>query len=139
MKEDFISKAFNKNTKNRFLLFDEINDCVESDLYDKCLVDEIIKKILKDLPHEVDINVHESMMNILSSVYLDSSLSDEIEEYIIDNIEGMNKNSIFHALSIISESNLENRFDLLRYFSQKGDKAVSDFSKELLSVIEKNS
>jgi hypothetical protein len=139
MKNEFVSKAFDESIHDRSLVFDELNDGIEAGIYSESEVDEITLAILDALPSEKNESIHESMMNILSGIYLSSNHSKDIEKYVINHINSMKKNSIVHALSIISESNIKEKSDIVSTFVSYENKCISDLATEYLSIINRKS
>ncbi|ODC03939.1 hypothetical protein BFW38_10705 [Terasakiispira papahanaumokuakeensis] len=117
------------------MLVDELNDEIETEVYSDKEKLSIVLKLLMLLPNETDLSVHESILNLLSGVYPSGLGVREIDNYILGYIQGSNSGSLVHALSIVSESNLEEKKEILTSFLKSDISAIQNLAQNYLSEI----
>ncbi|MCG7928349.1 MAG: hypothetical protein JAY67_22775 [Candidatus Thiodiazotropha taylori] len=133
MSDSLISKICDVNYEHRDLLVDELNDEIENGSFKAEEIRSITMNLLRVLPSETDETVHESVLNLLSSIYTSSICVSEIERYVIDHIQEMKPGSLVHAFSILSESKLKERKAIFFKFSRSENVAIQELTIDYLS------
>jgi hypothetical protein len=131
--DSLISRICDPQMENRDLLVDELNDELEIKSYDEEETLLIIHKLLSLLPTETDQAVHESILHLLSGIYSSGRGAQDIEKYILDNIQELKPGSLVHALSILSESKLAERKEIFSAFSQSDNLAIQEIARNYFS------
>lgn len=135
MSNSLIFQICNTRCDGRDILVDELNDEIEAKVYSDKETLSIVLKLLILLPNETDLSVHESILNLLSGVYPSGLGAREIENYILSDIQELHPGSLVHALSIVSESNLEEKKAILTSFSKSDISAIQNLAQNYLSEI----
>ena len=128
-----ISRICDPRGEDRDLLVDELNDGIEAESYSKQETLSIIHQLLGLLLTETDQAVCESILNLLSGIYPSGNGARDIEIYILEHIHELKPGALVHALSILSESNLEEREKIFSDFSYSDNESIREMARNYLS------
>ncbi|WP_444943245.1 hypothetical protein ACJJIK_15310 [Microbulbifer sp. ZKSA006] len=137
MKNNLISKICDPQNHARDLLVDELNDEIEAGSFSKEDTQLIVHSLLKLLPAEQDQAVNESILNLLSSLYPSGITDRDIEVYVLDHIKDFKPGSLIHALSILSESKLNERKAIFSHFSKSDNTSIQEVVRNYLLEIDR--
>ncbi|MET0027445.1 MAG: hypothetical protein ABW101_07380 [Candidatus Thiodiazotropha sp.] len=128
-----ISRICDPHNEDRDLLVDELNDELVAESYSKQETLLIIHRLLGLLLTETDQSVCESVLNLLSGIYPSGNGARDIETYILEHIHELRPGALVHALSILSESNLDEREEIFSDFLHSDNRAIQEVARNYLS------
>lgn len=133
MNSELMEKIQDKNFERRDLLVDQLNDEIELGSYKETDLQYIISILIGIFSTEKDDCLHESIMNFISNSYLMLPDKEEVNELIISNYEDMKPNVLCHAISIIFDSDIPQKKDVLRSLLVYPDEEISKIVANYLS------
>lgn len=131
-----ILKIIGENEADKDLLLDELNDDIESRQYTPKELDYIVEKVLYLLSEKIEDKVYESAMNLLVTAYPLTYNKKNINEFVIKNLKGMSSGNLIHALSIIAESNIADRLEILNFYKNSENKSIKNAAIKYLTMHE---
>lgn len=133
MNNELLEKILNNQQESRDLLIDELSDYMNSDNLSENDKLNIIKNLVTCLKNELNNDVHESIMNLLSDMYFDGIGEDYIIDFVSSSLKSMPIASIAHALPILANSNLKNRFELIERYCNSDNLSLAEIAEESMN------
>jgi hypothetical protein len=133
--QEKIKQVSNQNLKDRDLVVSEILDLIEYDSLSKDVVVNVLIDLTSILTKENDPDVIESIFNLFSTIFTkQEQYTKLILPVCIEQLPKLDPGSLAHALVMISESNLQNRNQIIQEYLESENLTIKKLAQELTAA-----
>lgn len=129
---EWVGKVANASPEVVDVVLDELND----EICSASIGEEDAAALVRGLSGVVGPRgasaAQESFLNVLSTLYLQGRALGDIERVVLDRLEGLQVNSLSHALEIIGASHLPKRVDILSEYERHASLHIRALAQKLL-------
>ena len=130
--KEVLQKIKDKKFLNRDQLIDTLSDFFENNLFPVNEQQDIVFELIEILKEEDTDSVIESIFNLLGIAFYSNICIDSIVEVSITLLDRLAPGSLVHALSIIGDSNLQNKGELIERYLASENPSVKDAAAEAI-------
>jgi hypothetical protein len=123
------------NSNNRTSMIDELTDLIDYDALSDDVVVDILMKLIQMVKKENNKAVVESVFNFLSTLFCKDKYNRIITQFCLEQLPYLDVASLDHAMFIISQSNLDNKKQIIQNYLLSDNSVIRKIAQDCLNDI----